>query len=302
MPITDDSRRQTRIYHREQAPEPQPARPYDERIGFTQPIAPKRGPLDGISAAQVVAGAAAAATSMLLASKIGIAGSVIGAAVSSAVTIICSQLYRRALEASAEKLKASQLGVGSDGTGYGVRSGGGSVYGGGAPHARYGARIAPTSLRVRAANERKATQRKVLAVSIALAIAAVAATAGAILLGTAGQGLGARPAPLILAAPVAQTPSSSEPGDVVADGTDTSARGTGDSAAKDEATAPGADSSSDNSSGESPKDGTGDETDPSDSGSEGNDGSGDDSAGESGAGSDTDANGHPSGSGTTDAA
>ena len=300
MPITDDSRRQTRIYRREQAPKPQPARPYDERIGFTQPIAPKRGPLDGISAAQVVAGAAAAATSMLLASKIGIAGSVIGAAVSSAVTIICSQLYRRALEASAEKLKASQLGVGSDGTGYGVR--GGDVYGGEAPHARYGARIAPTSLRVRAANERKATQRKVLAVSIALAIAAVAATAGAILLGTAGQGLGARPAPLILAAPVAQTPSSSEPGDVVADGTDTPAQGTSDSAAKDEATAPGTDSSSDNGGGESPEDGTGDETDPSDSDSGSDDGAGDDSAGESGAGSDTDANGHPNGSETTDAA
>ena len=300
MPITDDSRRQTRIYHREQAPEPQPARPYDERIGFTQPIAPKRGPLDGISAAQVVAGAAAAATSMLLASKIGIAGSVIGAAVSSAVTIICSQLYRRALEASAEKLKASQLGVGSDGTGYGVR--GGDVYGGGAPHARYGARIAPTSLRVRAANERKATQRKVLAVSIALAIAAVAATAGAILLGTAGQGLGARPAPLIPTAPAAQTPSASEPGDVVADGTDTPAQGTGDSAAKDAATAPDTDSSSDNSSSESPEDGTGDETDPSNSDSGSDDGEGDDSAGESGAGSDTDANGHPNGSETTDAA
>ncbi|MFR2950939.1 MAG: hypothetical protein ACLTKG_06245 [Collinsella intestinalis] len=47
--------------------------------------------------AQAIAASAAAATSMLLASRIGIAGSVIGAAVSSMVTVICSQLYRNAL-------------------------------------------------------------------------------------------------------------------------------------------------------------------------------------------------------------
>ena len=44
-------------------------------IGSTQPIAKKEGLFDGISIGQIAASAAAAATSMLLASKIGIAGS-----------------------------------------------------------------------------------------------------------------------------------------------------------------------------------------------------------------------------------
>lgn len=74
-------------------------------IGSTQPIAKKEGLFDGISIGQIAASAAAAATSMLLASKIGIAGSVIGAAVSSAVTIVATQLYRRALSAGARKLQ-----------------------------------------------------------------------------------------------------------------------------------------------------------------------------------------------------
>ena len=81
----------------------------ENRIGSTQPIAVRRGLFDGISVAQVIAASAAAATSMLLASRIGIAGSVIGAAVSSMVTVICSQLYRNALDASAEKLKEKQM-------------------------------------------------------------------------------------------------------------------------------------------------------------------------------------------------
>lgn len=78
----------------------------DTHIGGTQPIPIKKGLFDGISVAQAIAASAAAATSMLLASRIGIAGSVIGAAVSSMVTVICSQLYRNALDASARKLKA----------------------------------------------------------------------------------------------------------------------------------------------------------------------------------------------------
>ena len=64
----------------------------DTHIGATQPIALRKGLLDGISVAQIIAAAAAAVTSMLLSSKIGIAGSVIGAAVSSVVTVVCSQL------------------------------------------------------------------------------------------------------------------------------------------------------------------------------------------------------------------
>lgn len=213
MPLNYDERQKTRVYHREKA-DAAKTRPYDEHIGFTQPLVKPKGVFDGISAAQVVAGAAAAATSMLLASKIGIAGSVIGAAVSSAVTVICSQLYRRALEKSAEKLKLDQLGLGANGAqrnGTGYRPG--DPYGtptadaGGFGH---GARIAPTNLRMRAAEERRNTQRKVLVASIALAAAAVVITAGAILLGTSGQGLGERPDPLFPALSQ-QLPSPGKP-------------------------------------------------------------------------------------------
>ncbi|MFR3735593.1 MAG: hypothetical protein ACLTWM_07135, partial [Collinsella bouchesdurhonensis] len=72
-----DSRR-TRVYQREQ----------EQFIGQTQAIAPKEKLLEGLSIPQVIAGAAAAATSVALASHNGIAGSVIGAAVSSIVTVL----------------------------------------------------------------------------------------------------------------------------------------------------------------------------------------------------------------------
>lgn len=67
---------------------------------------PRKGGLfDDLSATQVIAGALAAVTSMLLASQIGIAGSVIGVAVGSVVSAVASQLYKKFLAASAEKIK-----------------------------------------------------------------------------------------------------------------------------------------------------------------------------------------------------
>ena len=66
----------------------------------------KRGRLfDDLSVAQVVAGALAAVTSMLLASQIGIYGSVIGVGVGSVVSAVASQLYKKFFTASAEKLR-----------------------------------------------------------------------------------------------------------------------------------------------------------------------------------------------------
>lgn len=65
----------------------------------------KGGLLEGLSMAQIVAGALAAVTSMLLASRIGIAGSVIGVAVGSVVSAVASQLYKKFLTVSAEKLR-----------------------------------------------------------------------------------------------------------------------------------------------------------------------------------------------------
>lgn len=80
-------------------------------IGQTMAIAPKKGLFDDISIPQIIAGAAAAATSVALASKIGIAGSVIGAAVSSVITVVSSQVYRHFISASAEALKGTHAAV-----------------------------------------------------------------------------------------------------------------------------------------------------------------------------------------------
>lgn len=186
-------------------------------IGSTQPIAKKEGLFDGISIGQIAASAAAAATSMLLASKIGIAGSVIGAAVSSAVTIVATQLYRRALSAGARKLQNATFDAVHKPAG---------VYGAPEPaqmkaHTPYAqaytsarsARVAPTKLQARAAAQRAGTQRKVIIASIIIAALSLALVSGAIMLATAGEGLGTRPNPIFTqstASTDASTQSDSE--------------------------------------------------------------------------------------------
>lgn len=60
---------------------------------------------EGLSGAQLTAGALAAVTSMLLSAQIGIAGSVIGVAVGSVVSTVASQVYKRFLEQSATRLR-----------------------------------------------------------------------------------------------------------------------------------------------------------------------------------------------------
>lgn len=65
----------------------------------------KPGMLDELSMSQVMAGALAAVTSTFFASKIGIAGSLIGVAVASVVSTVASQVYKYFLKRSAEKLK-----------------------------------------------------------------------------------------------------------------------------------------------------------------------------------------------------
>lgn len=178
----------------------------DTHIGATQPITMRKGLFDGISVAQVVAASAAAATSMLLASKIGIAGSVIGAAVSSMVTVVCSQLYRNALDASAQKLKAKQA-YNAYVHAHEERAGGGDAASAGG-ETIHTARMAPTKLRARAAAERSATKRKVAVASVLIAALAVALSAGAILLSTSGEGLGAKVTSLF--APTDTVPSNTE--------------------------------------------------------------------------------------------
>lgn len=59
----------------------------------------------GISFSQIGAGALAAVTSFLLASKIGLAGSVIGVAIGSIVSAVSTQLYQNVLKASSKKIQ-----------------------------------------------------------------------------------------------------------------------------------------------------------------------------------------------------
>lgn len=221
-------------------------------IGSTQPIAKKEGLFDGISIGQITASAAAAATSMLLASKIGIAGSVIGAAVSSAVTIVATQLYRRALSAGARKLQNATFDAVHKPAG---------VYGAPEPtqmkaHTPYAqaytsarsARVAPTKLQARAAAQRAGTQRKVIIASIAIAALSLAMVSGAIMLATAGEGLGTRPNPIFTqstASTDASAQSDSEASSSTATGTTT------DISSNSSSTANGAaDNSADSSQGQ----------------------------------------------------
>lgn len=174
-------------------------------IGQTMAIAPKKGLFDDISIPQIIAGAAAAATSVALASKIGIAGSVIGAAVSSVITVVSSQVYRHFISASAEALKGTHAAVDYPAGVYEPVERNAEEHLGGAATTQEmrqiagratTARVAPNSLRAKAAAERSQTQKKVIVFSIAIAIVAVIACTGAILI-TSGEGLGERPEPIL---------------------------------------------------------------------------------------------------------
>ena len=79
-----------------------------------------RNLFDDLSIAQVIAGALAAATVFLLSSVIGVAGSLIGAAIGSVISAVSSQVYKKALSASADKLRdaSSTTLLNSEGTEY----------------------------------------------------------------------------------------------------------------------------------------------------------------------------------------
>ncbi len=208
------NRRRTRIYQR---PDDNAGKDRDELIGQTQAIQIKPKLFDGLSVAQIIAGAAAAATSVALASYIGLAGSIIGAAVSSVVTVVSSQLYRRFLDASARTLKAAGEKLPQRGSSPVDDSDTAAVTAqldtASAPHAR----IAPSKLRARAAAARAATQRKVIVFSVLIAAVAVAACAAAILLGTSGQGIGEKTEPIFTLPTSAQQADGTSPADDAGD-------------------------------------------------------------------------------------
>ena len=194
------------------------------------------GLFDDLSIAQVVAGALAAVTSMLLASQIGIYGSAIGVGVGSVVSAVASQLYKKFLQRSADKLKeihpGETLAMGSKGSagskdgasaggGAGAAVGAGSVAGshaaatakldaaettalpkeaprGRTPHADTSLAGGTVVQRARAERQRKKKfKRGVVIVSIVSALLAVAVSAFVIDFVSAGQGVGAKTEPIL---------------------------------------------------------------------------------------------------------
>lgn len=203
------------------------------------------GLLEGLSVPQVAAGALAAVTSMLLSSKIGIAGSVIGVAVGSVVSTVASQVYKQFLQASADKLRElnplDEAGAGavagetrampevvggSSATrvmGAMPASGAAAASGDSAATDDLAASATPTRsvrdlresgetgvLRGRAEHlRRQRMQRGVIAVSVVSALAAVAISAGIINLVTAGEGVGTKTEPLFTGTSTSQTDDGS---------------------------------------------------------------------------------------------
>lgn len=188
--------------------------------------AKKRESLFGdLTFSQVAAGALAAVTSMFLASSVGIAGSLIGAAVGSVVATVSSQMYRRFLNASAEKLHvtASRQDESADSS-EDAQAGfeGGSASGGASGETEgvvvpasatavlpavgripvsntprlgdFSANASAAVIDARAQRLRKARlQRRVVACSAVSALIAVGITAVVIGFATSGEGLGAKP-------------------------------------------------------------------------------------------------------------
>lgn len=220
----------------------------DESIGNTQPLNKRQGLFDGLSMSQIVAGAAAAATSMLLVSRLGYVGSAIGAAVSSVVTVVATQLYRKALTAGTSKLKRERIDLRKAAGGHGIAgsdaqgqnpylmaeeaagaegrdaaaAGGGMGTAGAYRRAERPTRTrtAPSTLRARAAEQRADVQRKVVLASVALAVATVIVSAVAVLALTAGEGLGERPVAVlpVLGEADAATSQSDVPADAGGNG------------------------------------------------------------------------------------
>lgn len=286
---------------------------------------------DDLSGSQLVAGALAAVTSMLFASKIGIAGSVIGAAIGYIVSTVASQVYKKILLASADKLsdlkpgsddaanrsgkadivvddRADSIGdgtvalsaAGSSGTAA-SRAGGGLC----APRRSTTPNVADPrfedDLTVRYARALRArkrkTRRNVIAVSVISALVAVVFVAILVSVATSGEGVGPKTAPMFSSSQVVQGDSSAS-----ADGSESGAAGQPSSGSSD-ADGSGAGSGSEansgsaSGSGQSPSDGasgsgSGSGQDAPSSGSSGSSGS----AGSSGSSSEGSSNAGSAGS------
>ena len=190
---------------------------------------------EDLSIAQVIAGALAAATVFLLSSVIGVAGSLIGAAVGSIVSAVSSQIYKKMLSASADKIRdvapdgsstnqadpdetrlmepvsSSETRVIDSGK---VAASATKVMG--ADDIRYQAHassnesVDPALQRAHVRRRRKArVQRSVIIVSIVSALIAIVISAGLIHVFTDGQGIGEKTEPIFTASEASQAKQGS---------------------------------------------------------------------------------------------
>ena len=190
---------------------------------------------EDLSIAQVIAGALAAATVFLLSSVIGVAGSLIGAAVGSIVSAVSSQVYKKMLSASADKIRdvapdgvsANQADLNETRLMAPVSSSETRVIDSGkvaasatkvmgADDIRYQAHassdkaVDPALQRAHVRRRRKArVQRSVIIVSVVSALIAIVISAGLIHVFTDGQGIGEKTEPIFTASEASQAKQSS---------------------------------------------------------------------------------------------
>lgn len=190
---------------------------------------------EDLSIAQVIAGALAAATVFLLSSVIGVAGSLIGAAVGSIVSAVSSQVYKKMLSASADKIRdvapdgssASQADPDETRLMEPVSSSETRVIDSGKvaasatkvmgaddiryqAHASSNESVDPALQRAHVRRRRKArVQRSVIIVSIVSALIAIVISAGLIHVFTDGQGIGEKTEPIFTASEASQAKQSS---------------------------------------------------------------------------------------------
>lgn len=185
-----------------------------------------RSLFDDLSIAQVIAGALAAATVFLLSSVIGVAGSLIGAAIGSVISAVSSQVYKKALSASADKLrdvgptslmdsvdassikKEEEMSTSSEDETTFIPTRTNTTEKSAAAHVmsandlRYTAPNAngedPALRRAHERRNRKAkVQRQVLVVSVVSSLIAIVICAGIITFATQGEGIGTKTEPIL---------------------------------------------------------------------------------------------------------
>jgi uncharacterized protein (DUF697 family) len=168
-----------------------------------------KGIFKGLSMPQVIGTALAAITSMLLSSKIGIAGGVIGVAVASIVSTVTAQVYKNFLAASADKMRnLADTNVSDDKSGahdktYGVTPARTQAltsdqHGTATPHLG-NERYAQSELARKRAEKRQRSnvQRKVVIIAVVSALIAVALTAVVVNVVSNGEGIGTKTTPIV---------------------------------------------------------------------------------------------------------